>query len=183
MHKAWSSIKEVSYCFSRSSVKFQGRTGQNIANFDLNWVFQTATPVGIHRWIRNDAQSLKQHRRGALLLFKVICQISRLHGKKYRQFWPELSVSRLQPQLEFIDGLEMMHKAWRNIEEVPYCFFRSSIKFQGHRGWKIDDLNPFWVRLLGRSQLSNPSDLPCLCFCVPKINLNLNQSINQIQFC
>ena len=39
----------------------------------------------------------------------------------------------------------------------------SSIKFQGHTGWKIDYLNPIWVRLLGRSQLSNPSDLPC-CF-------------------
>ena len=40
-------------------------------------------------------------------------------------------------------------------------FFGSSIKFQGHMGWKLDDLNPVWVRLLGRSQLSNPSDLPC----------------------
>ena len=38
---------------------------------------------------------------------------------------------------------------------------RSSIKFQGHTGWKINDFNPIWVRLLGRSQLSNPSDLPC----------------------
>ena len=28
-------------------------------------------------------------------------------------------------------------------------------------GWKIDDFNPVWVRLLGRSQLSNPSDLHC----------------------
>ena len=45
---------------------------------------------------------------------------------------------------------------------MPYCFFWSSIKFQGHTGWKINDLNPIWVRLLGRSQLSNPSDLPCL---------------------
>ena len=44
---------------------------------------------------------------------------------------------------------------------MPYCFFGSSIKFQGHTGWKIDDLNPIWVRLLGQSQLSNPSDLPC----------------------
>ena len=44
---------------------------------------------------------------------------------------------------------------------MPYCFFGSSIKFQGHKGWKIDDLNPIWVRLPGRSQLSNPSDLPC----------------------
>ena len=56
----------------------------------------------------------------------------------------------------------MMHKAWYSIEEVPYCFLRSSIKFQDHMGWKINDLNPIWVRLLGRSQLSNPSDLPCL---------------------
>ena len=54
----------------------------------------------------------------------------------------------------------MMHKAWSSIEEVPYCFWRSSVKFQGHTGWKIDDWNPIWVRLLGRSQLSNPSDLP-----------------------
>ena len=56
----------------------------------------------------------------------------------------------------------MMHNVWCSIEEVPYYFSRSSIKFQGHRGWKIDNLNPIWVRLLGRWQLSNPSDLPCL---------------------
>ena len=38
-------------------------------------------------------------------------------------------------------------------------FSGSSIKFQCHTGWKIDDMNPIWVRLLDRSQLSNPSDL------------------------
>ena len=52
-------------------------------------------------------------------------------------------------------------QGWSDVEEVPYNFSRSSIKFQGHTGWKIDDLNPIWVRLLGRSQLSNPLDLPC----------------------
>ena len=55
----------------------------------------------------------------------------------------------------------MMHKAWCSIEVVPYYFLGSSIKFQGHTGWKIDDFNSIWVRLLGRSQLSNPSELPC----------------------
>ena len=55
----------------------------------------------------------------------------------------------------------MMHKAWCSIEEVPYYFLGSSIKFWGHTSWKMDDSNPIWVRLLGRSQLSNPSDLPC----------------------
>ena len=33
-------------------------------------------------------------------------------------------------------GFEMMHKAWCGIDEVPYCFPRSSIKFQGHMGQK-----------------------------------------------
>ena len=55
----------------------------------------------------------------------------------------------------------MIHKAWCSIEEVPYYFSRSYIKFQGHTGWTIDDLDQIWARLLGRSQLSNPSDLPC----------------------
>ena len=39
INKAWSSIGEVPYCFSRSSIKFQGHTGQNIANFNPNWAF------------------------------------------------------------------------------------------------------------------------------------------------
>ena len=56
----------------------------------------------------------------------------------------------------------MIHKAWYSIEEVPYYFSRSSIKFQGPTGRKIYDLNPICVRLRGRWQLSNPSDLPCL---------------------
>ena len=36
----------------------------------------------------------------------------------------------------------MMHKAWCDIEEVPYCFPRSSMKFQGHTGQKIADFDP-----------------------------------------
>ena len=111
----------------------------------------------------------------------------------------------------------MMHKAWSRIEEVPYCFSRSYIKFEGHTALKIIKFDPNWVfpdcnsslnspmamkcctkletakercpivfqghlsnfkvtryktspiltqighfRTVGRSQLSNPSDLPCL---------------------
>ena len=39
MHTAGSSIEEVSYCFSRSSVKFQGHTALKIVEFDPNWAF------------------------------------------------------------------------------------------------------------------------------------------------
>ena len=106
MHKAWSSIEEVAYCFSRSFIKFQGYMGQKIANFELNWEFP-------------DSSS----------------SLNSLH-----------------------DVFEMIHKAWRSIEEVPYNFSRPAIKFQGHTGNKINDVNPVWVRLIGQSH-SNCSDL------------------------
>ena len=57
--------------------------------------FQTLTPVWIHIWQWNHAHSWKQHRRGALLFFKVIRQISRSHGSKNHRIWPRLGVSGL----------------------------------------------------------------------------------------
>ena len=165
MYKASCCLGKVPYCFSRSSVKFEGHTTKKIVDFDPNWAFpdcnsslnspmamkwctkleaalkrcpivfqgypsnfkvtwdktlqiltriegfRTVTPVWIHQWLWNDAQSLKQHRRGALLFFKVICQISRSHRTRNFWFWPELSISGLLLQLEFTNGFEMMHKA------------------------------------------------------------------------
>ena len=58
-------------------------------------LFRNVTPVGIHIWQWNDVQSLKWHRIGALLFFKIICQISRSHGTKNGRFSPELGVSGL----------------------------------------------------------------------------------------
>ena len=57
--------------------------------------FRTLTPVWIHIWQWNHAHSWKQHRRGALLFFKVIHQISRSHGSKNSWIWPRLGVSGL----------------------------------------------------------------------------------------
>ena len=57
--------------------------------------FRTVTPVWIHMWWSNDAYSLIMLRRGALLFFKVIRQISRSHGSKNRRIWPRLGVSGL----------------------------------------------------------------------------------------
>ena len=111
-----------------------------------------------------------------------------------------------------------MHRAWSSTVEVPYCFSRSYVKFQGHPALKIVEFDPIWAfpdcnsslnlpmamkcctkletakercsivflchpsnfkvtryktspiltqigrfRTIGRSQLSNPSDLPCSC--------------------
>ena len=56
-------------------------------------LFRTLTPVWIHIWQWNHAHSWKQHRRGALLFFKVIRQIARSHSSKNRGIWPRLGVS------------------------------------------------------------------------------------------
>ena len=57
--------------------------------------FRTVTPVSIHIWWWNDAYSLMLLRRGALLFFKVIRQISRSHGSKNCRILPRLGVSGL----------------------------------------------------------------------------------------
>ena len=107
--------------------------------------FRTLTPVWIHIWQWNHAHSWKQHKRCALLFFKVLRQISRSHGSKNRRIWPKLGVSGQQLQFEFPDGNEMLHKAWNSKGEMPYWFPRSSIKFQGHTGQNITDFDPNWA--------------------------------------
>ena len=49
-----------------------------------------------------------------------------------------------------------MHKAWSSIEEVPYCFSRSSIKFQGHTALKSVEFDPDWVLPDCNSSLNSP---------------------------
>ena len=89
MQKAWSSIEKVPYCFSRSSVKFQGHTGQKIADFDPNRAFLDCnsslnSPMALKWCTKLDVT-------GALLFSEVIHQISRSHGLKNRWFWSNLS--------------------------------------------------------------------------------------------
>ena len=50
----------------------------------------------------------------------------------------------------------MMHKAWSSIEEVPYCFSRSSVKFQGHTALKIVEFDPDWAFPDCNSSLNSP---------------------------
>ena len=52
LHKAWNSKGEVPYCFPRSSIKFQGHTGQNITEFDPNWAFPDYRSVAAFKSLR-----------------------------------------------------------------------------------------------------------------------------------
>ena len=49
-----------------------------------------------------------------------------------------------------------MHKAWCCLGEVPYCFSRSSVKFQDHVAKKIVNFDPDWVFLDCNSILNTP---------------------------
>ena len=109
MHKAWSSIEELPYCFSRSSVNFQGHIALKIVEFDPNWAF------------------------------------------------PDCNSSLNAP---------MAMKCCTKLETAKK---RCPIVFQGHPSdFKVtgDKTSPILTqirhfRTIGRSQLSNPSDLPC----------------------
>ena len=55
----------------------------------------------------------------------------------------------------------MMHKAWSSIEQVPYCFSRSSVKFQGHTALKIVEFDPKWAFPDCNSSLNSPMAMKC----------------------
>ena len=113
MHRARSSIVEVPYCFSRSSVKLQGHTALKIVEFDPKWAF------------------------------------------------PDCNSSLNSP---------MAMKCCTKLETAKE---RCAIVFQGHpSNFKVTryKASPILTqigrfRTIGQSQLSNPSDLPCLPCC------------------
>ena len=79
---------------SKQKVKVRGQRSRSQVTTQIS-SFRTVTPVWIHIWWWNDAYGLMLLRRGALLFFKVIRQISRSHGSKNRRIWPRLGVSGL----------------------------------------------------------------------------------------
>ena len=112
MHKAWSSMEEVPYCFSRSSIKFQGHTALKIVEFDLNWAFPDCN--------------------------------SSLNSTMAMKCCTKLETAKERCPIVF-QGHPSNFKVTR--------YKTSSILTQIGR-----------FRTIGRSQLSNPSDLPCFLY-------------------
>ena len=55
----------------------------------------------------------------------------------------------------------MMHRAWSSIVEVPYCFSRSYVKFQGHTALKIVEFYPNWAFPYSNSSLNSLMTMQC----------------------
>ena len=80
---------------------------------------------------------------------------------KIVDFDPNLGVSGLYLQFGITDAYELMHKAWSSVEEVSYCFSRSSVKFQGHTALKIVEFDPNWAFPDCNSSLNSPMAMKC----------------------
>ena len=104
--------------------------------------FQTLTPVQIHIWWWNDAESLVLLRRGPII---VQCHLSNFKVTRLKKsmILSQIGVSGLKLQFDFTNGYGMMHKTWSGIWEVSYCVWRSSVKFQDHTG----ENRLFWPEL------------------------------------
>ena len=55
----------------------------------------------------------------------------------------------------------MLHRAWSSIVEVPYCFSRSYVKFEGHTALKIVEFDPNWAFPDCNSSLNSPMAMKC----------------------
>ena len=114
--------------------------------------------MSIHGSLWNDKHSFQEH------------YLSRSPVKFQGHTGPK--IDDLSPISAFLEGKSrfdsrmamygMTYIAYKNMREVHYYFSRLCIKFQGQTGRKVDVLDSSWARLLGQSQLLNPSDLPCL---------------------
>ena len=147
MHKAWSSIEEVSYYFSRSSTKFQGHTGQKIADFDQNWVFPDCNS-SLNSWMTLKWCSKLD------IVWKMCPIVFQGHPSNFKATWAK-KIDDLDPFLSKITGPVA---AIKSLRFALFSGHPSNLKVTWAEKSTIWIQN--WSRLLGRSQLWNPSDLP-----------------------
>ena len=144
MHKVWSNIEDVPYCFSRSSVKFQDHTRQKSPILTRNGRFRTVTPVWIHPWLWNDAQSLMLYRRCILLFSKVIHQISRSYRTKITNFDPNWAFPDCKFSLNSLMDLKWYTKLDVEKKRCPIIFRGHPSNFKVTRAEKL----MIWIKFV-----------------------------------
>ena len=172
MHKAWSSIEEVPYCFSRSPVKFQGHARQKIVDFDQIWAFPDCNSSLNSPMACNDGQSLTHWGRVTHIRVSKLIIIGSDNGlspgRHQAIIWTNARLSLIKPlETNFSEILIEIHSfsfkkihfkmssgKWR-----PFClglneliqykrgallFFKVVHPISYHTGLKITDFVPNW---------------------------------------
>ena len=151
MQKAWCCLEEVLYCFSRSYIKFQCRKANKIIVFYPTWVFPDCysslnSPMAMIWYTKLEE---------VYYCFSMSSVKFQGHtGQKIADFdlnwaFPDCNSSlNSLMAMKWCTKLEVAEKKcadiacpWHSIEEVPYCFSRSS-NFKVTRDKKLPILTP-----------------------------------------
>ena len=147
LHKAWSSIEEVPYCFSRSYVKWQGHTALKIVEFDPNWAFpgcnsSLKSPMPTKWCIKLEVAKKRGpivfscYQAALCMVFSVCLSV-------------RLSVCLSVCPSHLFDYVPIIASSWNFQELSPWTRVTSmqkvKVKGQGHRGhnptWPFPDCN------------------------------------------
>ena len=134
MHKAWSSIEEVPYCFSRSYVKFQGHTALKIVDLDPNWAFPDCNSSLNSPMAMKCCTKLETAKERCPIVFQG-------HPSNFK-----VTRYKTSPILTQIGRFQTIGQSQLSNPSDLSCS-SSSNKFQGHAGCKIDDLNPILSKI------------------------------------
>ena len=148
MHKAWSSIEEVPYCFWRSYVKFQGHTAQKIVDFDPNWAFPDCNSSLNSQMAMKCCTKLETAKERCPIVFQG-------HPSNFK-----VTRYKTSPILTQIGRFRTMGQSQlSNPSDLPCS--RSSVKFQGCTALKIVEFDPNWAFPDCNSSLNSPMGMKC----------------------
>ena len=145
LHKAWSGIEEAPYCFSMSSVKSRGHTDRKIDDFDPNWAFPDCNSSYKSQMVAKWCAKLEVAGKWCSILFQGHLSNFKVTQAEKPTILTQIERFQTVPQGWIHRWLWNEVHAGSSKEEVPYCFPRSSVKLQGHRGKKMDNLAPIWA--------------------------------------
>ena len=131
MHKAWSSIEELPYCFSRSSVNFQGHIALKIVEFDPNWAFPDCNSSLNAPMAMKCCTKLETAKKRCPIVFQGHPSDFKVTGDK---------TSPILTQIRHFRTIGRSQLS--NPSDLPCS--RSSVKFQGHTALKIVEFDPNW---------------------------------------
>ena len=132
MHRPWSSIVEVPYCFSRSNVKFQGHTALKIVKFYRNWAFLDSNSSLNSLMVMKCCTKLETAKERCPIVFQS-------HPSNFK-----VTRDKTSPLLTRIGRFRTIGRSQlSNPSDLPCS--RSYVKLQGHTALKIVKFDPNWA--------------------------------------
>ena len=132
------------YCFSRSSVKFEGHTALKIVEFDPNWAFPDCNSSLNSPMAMKCCTKFETAKERCPMVFQG-------HPSNFKVTWDKTSSILTQIGRFWTIGWSQLS----NPSDLPCS--RSSVKFQGHMALKIAEFDPDWAFPDCNSSLNSPT--------------------------